>query len=422
MTDFPAHIVTWIFLFFFFTATALQLYLSVRQSRAVLRSRPAVPPDFAAGISLEAHQKAVDYTLAKQRLARWEILFQAAVLAAFLGFGLNLLALGAQTLADNALMQGVWLIVLFLAVNYLLALPFDIYRTFRLEAGFGFNRTTAKTFFLDQIKGLLLGAVLAFPLAAVVVYLMGAMGKNWWLYVWAALTLFSLGMMWIFPAWIAPLFNRFQPLADAALQEKIENLLTRTGFHSKGVFVMDGSKRSGHGNAYFTGVGKNKRIVFFDTLLEKLDADEIEAVLAHELGHFKYGHVKTRMMLHFVLTLGFLWILSRLMLLPQFYLGLGVVYPSHAMALLLFLLVLPVAGFVFTPAGSMLSRRHEYQADAFAVQHADGQKLVHALTKLYRDNAAALVSDPLYSLFYDSHPGAHARIGALRKKKNIQAA
>ncbi|MDO5687577.1 MAG: M48 family metallopeptidase [Neisseria sp.] len=405
-----------VFLVFFGLSVALQLYLSWRQSRAVAAHRPRVPTDFAATVSLEEHRKAADYTLAKQRLARYDMVFQAALLLLFtLGGGLNVLAAAAQDFSGSPLTQGVVLIVLFLLVNMVLSLPFTVYRTFKLEAAFGFNRTTAATFIADQVKGLLLALLIGVPLLYVVLYLMAAMGNNWWLYVWCVWVAFSLAMMWIFPTWIAPLFNRFQPLADDDLRLKIENLLQRTGFHSKGVFVMDGSKRSGHGNAYFTGLGRNKRIVFFDTLLNTLNHDETEAVLAHELGHFRHRHIVQQMVLNFALGLGLLWVLGQLLPQPAFYQGLGVVFPSHAMALLLFFLVLPVFVFVLSPLPSIISRRNEYQADRFAAQYAAADQLISALTKLYRDNAATLVSDGWYSRFYDSHPDARARISALKK-------
>lgn len=410
-----ASFVQTVFLIFFVLSVALQLLLSWRQSRVVRAHRLRVPSDFAASVSAEDHRKAADYTLAKQRFARYDMIFQAALLLLFtLGGGLNVLAAAARDLSDSLLTQGVLLIALFLLVNFVLSLPFSIYRIFKLEAAFGFNRTTAKTFIADQAKGLLLAAVIGIPLLYVVLYLMAAMGANWWFYVWCVWLVFSLALMWIFPTWIAPLFNKFKALDNENLRTKIENLLTRTGFHSKGVFVMDGSKRSGHGNAYFTGLGRNKRIVFFDTLLNTLNADETEAVLAHELGHFRHHHIVVQMLLSFALGLGLLWVLGWLLPQTAFYQGLGVVFPSDAMALLLFFLVLPVFTFVFSPVTSILSRRNEYQADRFAAQHASAEDLVQALTKLYRDNASSLVTDRWYSLFYDSHPGAAARIAALK--------
>lgn len=406
---------TGLFLFFFLLTTLGQLYLSIRQSRHVRAYRQTVPEAFQTTVSLAEHQKAAAYTLAKQRLNRYEILFQAALLLVFtLGGGLDALAAISQRLSASPLTQGVWLIALFMLVNLILSWPFALYKTFKLEAAFGFNQTTIATFVADQIKGLLLGAVIGIPLLYAVIYLMGAMGSGWWLYVWLLWLGFSLALMWAFPKWIAPLFNRFEPLPDATLKQRIEALLTRTGFKSNGVFVMDGSKRSGHGNAYFTGLGANKRIVFFDTLLKDMQAEEVEAVLAHELGHFKHKHILKQMLISFGLGLLVLFIIGVLMRLPEFYTGLGVHYPSHAMALLLFFLVLPVFTFPFTPLSSLMSRRNEFEADRFAARHTHADHLISALTKLYRSNAATLTPDAWYSRFYDSHPNAQERIAALK--------
>lgn len=408
--------ITQLWLFFLALSTVLQLYLSFRQSRVVRQHRNGVPEAFADNFDLSTHQKSADYTLAKQRVARYEIVFQAAILLIFtLGGGLNILAAVAEDFSAHLLHQGVLLIILFLLVNYLISLPFSLYRTFKIEAAFGFNRMSARLFFADQIKGIVLAGVILLPLLYVVLWLMGVMGQLWWLYVWVVWLAFSLLMMWIFPTWIAPLFNQFHKLEDSKLHERIEKLLQRTGFHSKGIFVMDGSKRSGHGNAYFTGLGHNKRIVFFDTLLNKMTHTQIEAILAHELGHFKHKHIIKQMILTFAFSLLILAILGQLIQLPNFYLGLGVVFPSHAMALLLFFLVLPTFTFIFSPLSSILSRRNEYEADRFAAQTASAEDLITALINLYRDNAASLVSDTLYSLFYDSHPNALARITALKR-------
>ena len=294
------------YLFLGFTAfsTLLQLLLSLRQSRAVLLHRGRVPRDFKDVVSLEEHQKAADYALAKQRFSRWHILYETLLLLMFtLGGGLNLLAETANRLAPSPLTQGVLLVVLFSLASSLLSLPFALYRSFRLEAAFGFNNMTLGTFFADQIKGLLLGAAIGIPLLYAVIYLMGAAGNAWWLWVWLLWLGFSLLMLWAFPKWIAPLFNHFEPLADEDLQQRITNLLTRTGFASNGIFVMDGSKRSGHANAYFTGLGQNKRIVFFDTLLKGMQPQEVEAVLAHELGHFKHRHIVKQIAVRFLLAL-----------------------------------------------------------------------------------------------------------------------
>ena len=406
------------YLFLGFTAfsTLLQLLLSLRQSRAVLLHRGRVPRDFKDVVSLEEHQKAADYALAKQRFSRWHILYETLLLLMFtLGGGLNLLAETANRLTASPLNQGVLLVVLFSLASSLLSLPFALYRSFRLEAAFGFNNMTLGTFFADQIKGLLLGAAIGIPLLYAVIYLMGAAGNAWWLWVWLLWLGFSLLMLWAFPKWIAPLFNRFEPLADEDLQQRITNLLTRTGFASNGIFVMDGSKRSGHANAYFTGLGQNKRIVFFDTLLKGMQPQEVEAVLAHELGHFKHRHIVKQIAVRFLLALLVLFALGQIIHFAAVYHGLGVAYPSHAMALLLMMLVLPVLSFPFAPLGSLSSRRNEFEADRFAAAHTHAEDLISALLKLYRSNAASLVNDRWYARWYDSHPNARERIAALRQ-------
>ena len=406
------------YLFLGFTAfsTLLQLLLSLRQSRAVLLHRGRVPRDFKDVVSLEEHQKAADYALAKQRFSRWHILYETLLLLMFtLGGGLNLLAETANRLTASPLNQGVLLMVLFSLASSLLSLPFALYRSFRLEAAFGFNNMTLGTFFTDQIKGLLLGVAIGIPLLYAVIYLMGAAGNAWWLWVWLLWLCFSLLMLWAFPKWIAPLFNRFEPLADEDLQQRITNLLTRTGFASNGIFVMDGSKRSGHANAYFTGLGQNKRIVFFDTLLKGMRPQEVEAVLAHELGHFKHRHIVKQIAVRFLLALLVLFALGQIIHFAAVYYGLGVAYPSHAMALLLMMLVLPVLSFPFAPLGSLSSRRNEFEADRFAAAHTHAEDLISALIKLYRSNAASLVNDRWYARWYDSHPNARERIAALRQ-------
>ncbi|MFV2030565.1 M48 family metallopeptidase [Neisseria sp. S1] len=405
-----------IFLLFFVFSTALQLYLSVRQSRAVLRHRSEVPHDFIETVTLAEHQVAADYTLAKQRLARYRILYDSILLMIFtLGGGLNTLAAISAKLSDGPITQGVWLITLFVLISTILSLPFDAYATFKLEGRFGFNRSTPATFFIDRIKGLLLGAIIGIPLLYAAIYLMGVTGNSWWLWVWLLWLGFSLFLLWAYPKWIAPLFNKFEPLPEGPLKAQIESLLDRTGFQSNGIFVMDGSRRSGHGNAYFTGLGTNKRIVFFDTLLKDMQPEEIEAVLAHELGHFKHHHIIRQMIVNFVLALGVLFILGQLMPHVAFYQGLGVSYPSHAMGLLLFMLILPVFTFPFSPLSSLISRKNEFQADRFAAEASSAHHLIQALTKLYRSNASSLVSDKWYERFYASHPSASERISALKR-------
>ena len=402
-------------------------YLSIRQSQAVLSHRDSVPTAFVHSISLPEHQKAADYTLAKQRLARYEILFQSLLLLVFtLGGGLDLLARISQLWINNAIGRGIVLIGLFALVNMILSWPLAWYRSFRLEARFGFNKMTLTTFFSDQLKGCVLAMIVGLPLLYIILLIMQILtthptfGGLWWLAVWLVWVSFSLFMMWAFPKWIAPLFNKFVPLSDAQLRTRIEKLLQRTGFHSDGIFVMDGSKRSGHGNAYFTGLGKHKRIVFFDTLLNDMQYDEVEAVLAHELGHFAHKHVLKQMIVTFILSLFILAVLGWLMPQAAFYLGLGVHEASHAMALLLFMLILPVFTFPFAPLGSIMSRKNEFEADRFAAKYANANELIHALTKLYRTNAASLVSDIWYSRFYDSHPGARERIAALQATLKAQ--
>ena len=422
-----SHTIYLLFIVFFIISTCGQLYLSIRQSQAVLSHRDSVPTAFVHSISLPEHQKAADYTLAKQRLARYEILFQSLLLLVFtLGGGLDLLARISQLWINNAIGRGIVLIGLFALVNMILSWPLAWYRSFRLEARFGFNKMTLTTFFSDQLKGCVLAMIVGLPLLYIILLIMQILtthptfGGVWWLAVWMVWVSFSLFMMWAFPKWIAPLFNKFVPLSDAQLRTRIEKLLQRTGFHSDGIFVMDGSKRSGHGNAYFTGLGKHKRIVFFDTLLNDMQHDEVEAVLAHELGHFAHKHVLKQMIVTFILSLFILAVLGWLMPQAAFYLGLGVHEASHAMALLLFMLILPVFTFPFAPLGSIMSRKNEFEADRFAAKYANANELIHALTKLYRTNAASLVSDIWYSRFYDSHPGARERIAALQATLKAQ--
>ena len=422
-----SHTIYLLFIVFFIISTCGQLYLSIRQSQAVLSHRDSVPTAFVHSISLPEHQKAADYTLAKQRLARYEILFQALLLLVFtLGGGLDLLARISQLWINNAIGRGIVLIGLFALVNMILSWPLAWYRSFRLEARFGFNKMTLTTFISDQLKGCVLAMIVGLPLLYIILLIMQILtthptfGGVWWLAVWLVWVSFSLFMMWAFPKWIAPLFNKFVPLSDAQLRTRIEKLLQRTGFHSDGIFVMDGSKRSGHGNAYFTGLGRHKRIVFFDTLLNDMQYDEVEAVLAHELGHFAHKHVLKQMIVTFILSLFILAVLGWLMPQAAFYLGLGVHEASHAMALLLFMLILPVFTFPFAPLGSIMSRKNEFEADRFAAKYANANELIHALTKLYRTNAASLVSDIWYSRFYDSHPGARERIAALQATLKAQ--
>jgi STE24 endopeptidase len=408
------HSFTLLFLAMLAVSLAVQLWLEQRQLRHVRAHREAVPEAFASQITLQAHQKAADYTVAKVGLSRLELLYSSLILLGLtLGGGLERL----DQLWRGVDLGGVWGGVAFLLsltlLTSLLDLPFTLYRTFRIEQHFGFNKTTPALFAVDQLKQLLLMLLIAAPMAALVLWLMDSSGANWWLYVWGVWSGFTLLMMWAYPAVIAPLFNTFTPLTDEALRARIEGLLKRCGFTSNGVFVMDGSRRSSHGNAYFSGLGRNKRIVFFDTLLNTLSGEEIEAVLAHELGHFRRNHIKKRIVLMMGMSLAGLALLGWLMQQPWFYSALGISIPSVHSALALFLLVLPVFTFFLQPLMAMSMRRHEFEADAFAADHAQAKDLITALVKLYEENASTLTPDHLYSAFHDSHPPAPVRIAHL---------
>ena len=407
------------FTFIFIAALALttlaKLWLARRHLAHIAAHRTAVPDAFHEKIQLGDHQKAADYTSAKTRFDMLGTLFDAALLLAFTLAGV------IQSIADLCngwfsapIAQGMATIVMVLVIYSLLEAPFSIYRTFVIEARFGFNKMTFKLYLVDALKGILIGAILGLPLLFGVLWLMERMGAYWWLYVWLVWVVFNLLILFIYPSFIAPLFNKFSPMQDDAMKARIEGLLSKCGFTAQGLFVMDGSKRSAHGNAYFTGFGKTKRIVFFDTLLERLSINEVEAVLAHELGHFKRRHVVKRIVATFALSLGFLWLLGQLMQTTWFYQGLGVSSPSTALALLLFFMTLPIFSFLLGPLMSAYSRKHEFEADAYAAKQTDAADLVNALVKLYQDNAATLTPDPLYSRFYDSHPPAMARISHLQ--------
>jgi STE24 endopeptidase len=396
--------------------TATRIWLALRHIRHVMAHRERVPAEFAGSVPLAAHQKAADYTRARTRLGILEALVSAAVLLGFtLGGGLEwLYDAWARLFEAGGYAHGIALILAVAALTGLIDLPFSIYRTFVIEAKFGFNRMTPALFVADLAKSIALGLAIGVPLLLAVLWLMAQMGDLWWLYVWLTWVGFNLLMLVAYPTLIAPLFNRFTPLADQTLQARIERLLAKCGFRSKGLFVMDGSKRSSHGNAYFTGFGAAKRIVFFDTLLSRLAPAEVEAVLAHELGHFKRHHVWKRVAWLFLASLGFLALLGYVIGEPWFYEGLGVDRRSTAVALVLFFMVVPVFTFLLAPIGSVYSRKHEYEADAYAASHASGEDLVHALVKLYQDNAATLTPDPVHSAFYDSHPPAALRIARLQ--------
>jgi STE24 endopeptidase len=397
-------------------STALKLWLAMRHMRHVLASRASVPGDFAGRIALESHHKAADYTVAKTRLGMLETLVAAAILLLYtLGGGLQALsdAWGAF-FAPGSYPHGIALIVSAVLITSLLELPFALYRSFVIEARFGFNRMTLALYFADLAKQILIGAALGVPLLFCVLWLMARMGTLWWLWVWATWVGFNLLVVMIYPTLIAPLFNRFSPLEDASLRTRIENLLTRCGFRVQGLYVMDSSRRSSHGNAYFAGFGRSRRIVLFDTLIARLAPAEIEAVLAHELGHFRHRHVWKRMAMLFGFSFAFFALLGALIGADWFYEALNVQSRSTAMALMLFAMVIPVFAFPLQPLASVYSRRHEYEADAYAAEHAASHDLVHALVKLYQDNAATLTPDPLYSAYYDSHPPAALRVARLQ--------
>jgi STE24 endopeptidase len=407
---------TWLFLAALAAATATRLWLAQRQIRHVRAHRDAVPAGFSEAIALSAHQKAADYTVEKGRLGVIDILIGAlALLALTVGGGIDWLARAWGAVFEPAgLWHGVALFASAVVLLSLIELPLAVYRTFVIEARYGFNRMTVRLFITDLVKHALLGAAFGLPLLVLVLWLMERMGELWWLYVWIAWMAFNLVVLLVYPTFIAPLFNRFSPLEDPGLAGRIEALLARCGFRSSGLFVMDGSRRSSHGNAYFTGFGASKRIVLFDTLLSRLAPEEVEAVLAHELGHYRRHHVWKRVALLFALSLAFLWVLGQLIGERWFYEGLGVSQPGTAAALLLFVLTVPVFTFFLQPLASFYSRRHEFEADAYAASHSSAVDLVRALVKLYQDNAATLTPDPLHSAFYDSHPPAATRIARLR--------
>jgi len=407
---------SWVFLAALAAATLTRLWLSRRQLSHVRAHRGAVPPTFAATIPLSAHQKAADYTVAKSKLGMLDALLDAVVVLGFtLGGGVQWLAVQwGKVLSPDSIWHGAALIVTVLVLQALIGLPLGLYRTFGIEQRFGFNRMTFRLFVVDLLKGLALAALLGLPLLIAVLWLMGAAGRYWWLWVWAVLVAFSLFMQLIIPTFIMPLFNKFSPLEDAALKDRVEALLARCGFRSRGLYVMDGSKRSAHGNAFFAGFGASKRIVLFDTLVERLDPPQVEAVLAHELGHYRLNHIKKRLAVSFASSLAGLFLLGLLVEQPWFYQGLGVELQTFPLALLLFLLVSSTFGFFLSPLASLFSRKHEFEADRYATQHAQAADLVEALVRLYKDNAATLTPDPLHSAFYDSHPPAAVRIARLR--------
>lgn len=413
---------TIVFLLALSLSLVLRLWLAQRHVNYVQGHRTQVPAEFCDSITLDVHQKAADYTAAKTRLGMISAGLDSVLLVIWtLGGGLNLVDQAWRAFGLGKLGTGVGVVLSVLVISSVLELPVSIYRTFWLEKRFGFNRTTVATFVADLVKSSVLMLLIGAPLILVVLWLMTTQGNLWWLYVWAVWTAFGLFMTWAYPTLIAPLFNSFSPLQDRDLRGRIQALLARCGFQSKGVFVMDGSKRSAHGNAYFTGFGRNKRIVFFDTLMDTLNADEIESVLAHELGHFKRNHVKKRLLFMAVYSLVALFVLAWLMREPWFYAALGVAQPSAHVALLLFTMVGPVFGFFLRPWLAWWSRKHEFEADEFAVQQSDARSLVTALVSLYKENASTLTPDPLHSAVYDSHPPAAIRIARLTQSRHSTA-
>ncbi|CAM8621881.1 HtpX Zn-dependent protease with chaperone function [Oxalobacteraceae bacterium] len=407
-----------LFAAFLLATLAVKLWLSSRHIRHVAQHRDAVPSQFAHKIPLAAHQKAADYTIAKTRLKIVLLVVNAAVLLGFtlLG-GLQWLSMALFDVAGAGMVYQLGLIAAVTLIGSVVDLPFDYYKQFRLEEQFGFNKMTPGLFFSDMLKHTLVGAVIGLPLIWVTLALMEQAGALWWLYAWLIWCGFQIFMLGFYQNLIAPLFNKFTPLQDESLRSRIEGLMQRVGFASKGLFVMDGSRRSAHGNAYFSGFGAAKRIVFFDTLLSRLAPNEIEAVLAHELGHFKLNHVIQRIVVMFVISLGLLAVLGYLKNQVWFYQGLGVepmmAASNDAMALILFMFALPVFTFLFSPVLSITSRKNEFEADAFAAKHSNSQDLISALVKLYEDNASTLTPDPLHSAFYDSHPPASVRVEKL---------
>jgi STE24 endopeptidase len=394
--------------------TAVELWLSFRQSRYVSAHRDAVPDAFKDQISLADHQKAASYTVAKGKVNRIDGVFGMVVLLLWtLGGGLAALSGFWAGFGWSGMTMGITFILSFFVLSSIIDLPFSLYRTFVLEAEFGFNKSPLGLFFADLIKQTILMLILGGFLLWGALWLMDSTGQYWWLYLWAAWIGFALLMMWAYPAFIAPLFNKFSPLEDVALKSRVEGLLTRCGFKSQGIFVMDGSRRSGHGNAYFTGLGGNKRIVFFDTLLKTLNEEQIEAVLAHELGHFRRKHVIKNMAVMAVLSLISLALLGWAIAEPWFYAGLSVTTQSSAMALVLFMLVIPVFGFFLHPMMTAMSRKYEYEADDYAASVSSGKHLIEALVALYQENASTLTPDPLVSAIYDSHPPATLRVAHL---------
>ncbi|MDB5876927.1 MAG: Ste24 endopeptidase [Variovorax sp.] len=397
---------------------AVKFWLASRQMRHVTQHRDTVPPAFVGTMTLAAHRKAADYTIAKSRFGLVETAWSTAILLCWtlLG-GIDILNKVLLAWMGGGMLQQLTLLAAFAVIGGLLDLPFTLWQTFRLEERFGFNKITFKLWLADAVKGTLVGTLIGLPIAALILWIMAAAGTFWWAWAWAAWMGFNLLLMLVYPTFIAPLFNKFQPLDDATLKARVTALMQRCGFAAKGLFVMDGSRRSAHANAYFTGFGASKRVVFYDTLLRQLNAGEVEAVLAHELGHFKHRHIVKRMVMMFAMSLAGFALLGWLSGQAWFYAGLGVQpnmsAPNDALALLLFMMAVPVFGFFVAPLTARLSRKHEFEADAYAVAQTSGADLSAALLKLYQDNASTLTPDPLFVKFYYSHPPASERLARM---------
>ena len=429
----PSLLWTSLFAFFLLAGLALRLWLATRQMRHVAQHRQQVPADFAERISLEAHQRAADYTIAKGRFGLIEMALGAAVV---LGWTL----LGGLDALNQALIEhmggGMWqqlaLLAGFVLISGIVDLPVSYYQTFVIEQRFGFNQMTFKLWLADLLKSTLVGALIGLPLAALMLWLMGAAGTLWWLWAWCVWMGFNLLLMVVYPLFIAPIFNKFKPLDDESLAARVTSLMKRCGFAAKGLFVMDGSRRSAHANAYFTGFGAGKRVVFYDTLLKQLTPEEVEAVLAHELGHFKHKHITRRIIGMFAMSLLGFALLGWLATKGWFYTGLGVMpnfsmpgvagsAPNDALALLLFMLAVPIFSVFLSPVFAQMSRRHEFEADAFAVAQTQGADLASALLKLHKDNASTLTPDPVYVKFYYSHPPAVERLARIPHTAGVAA-
>jgi STE24 endopeptidase len=420
MTD-PSFAFTLLFAALLVLGLLTKFYLATRQIRHVARHRNQVPSAFASTISLPSHQKAADYTIAKTRLGMLEMAFAAALLLGWTLLGgidtLNQAVMRSGLAEYGALVPQLALLAAFGLASGLLDLPFTLYKTFRLEERFGFNKMTLKLWLADLVKSTLVGAIVGLPIVALILWLMGSAGTLWWLWTWVVWMGFNLLVLVLFPTVIAPLFNKFKPLDDESLKARVTALMQRCGFAAKGLFVMDGSRRSAHANAYFTGFGAAKRVVFYDTLLKQLNPAEVDAVLAHELGHFKHKHIIKRIGVMFAMSLVGFALLGWLSTQVWFYTGLGVrpnlTVSNDALALLLFLMVVPLFSFFISPLMAQSSRKHEFEADAYAVSQTDGRDLQSALLKLYKDNASTLTPDPVFVKFYYSHPPASERLGRM---------